>query len=252
MNFDWWSFALQTINFAILVWLLHRFLYRPVLRLIEARRSEIDKQFINVKAAQDEVKSQAAEIKAERAKIGAEREQAIKTATQQAEGLARARKAQAEKEAAALMDGARKTLANEREQALTEARRSALDLAAQMTRRLIESMPIEKRADAWLDLIEKYFDHLPEHERSMLIAQLAGEAAVTVLTATPLPEASKQAWREGLRKILGDEAAIDFAMDLQLIAGVELHFPQAILRFSLQGTLSSLRSELEGHDNSCR
>jgi len=35
MHFDWSTFALQTVNFAILVWLLHRFLYRPVLRLLE-------------------------------------------------------------------------------------------------------------------------------------------------------------------------------------------------------------------------
>jgi len=45
MHFDWSTFALQTVNFAILVWLLHRFLYRPVLRLLDARRAEIDKQY---------------------------------------------------------------------------------------------------------------------------------------------------------------------------------------------------------------
>ena len=32
MHIDWWTIALQTVNFVILVWLLQRFLYRPVLR----------------------------------------------------------------------------------------------------------------------------------------------------------------------------------------------------------------------------
>ena len=45
MHVDWSTLALQTVNFAILVWLLHRFLYRPVLRLLDARRAEIDKQY---------------------------------------------------------------------------------------------------------------------------------------------------------------------------------------------------------------
>ena len=40
MHFDWWTLALQTINFAILAWLLHRFLYKRVLRVIDARRAE--------------------------------------------------------------------------------------------------------------------------------------------------------------------------------------------------------------------
>ena len=38
MRFDWWTLALQTVNFAVLVWLLHRFLYRPVLRMIATAR----------------------------------------------------------------------------------------------------------------------------------------------------------------------------------------------------------------------
>ncbi|MEZ5438197.1 MAG: hypothetical protein R3F12_07555 [Lysobacteraceae bacterium] len=38
MHFDVWTFGLQLINFIILVWLLQRFLYRPVLRLLDQRR----------------------------------------------------------------------------------------------------------------------------------------------------------------------------------------------------------------------
>jgi F-type H+-transporting ATPase subunit b len=41
MALDGWTIALQTVNFAILVWLLHRFLYRPVLRVIDARKAEV-------------------------------------------------------------------------------------------------------------------------------------------------------------------------------------------------------------------
>ncbi|PPC85052.1 MAG: ATPase, partial [Methylocystis sp.] len=45
MRFDWWTLGLQTVNFAVLVWLLHRLLYRPVLRMIDARRAEMEKQY---------------------------------------------------------------------------------------------------------------------------------------------------------------------------------------------------------------
>src|SRR3546814_21092072 len=41
MHFDWWTLALQTVNFAIPVWLLQRFLYKPVLRLIDSPRAEV-------------------------------------------------------------------------------------------------------------------------------------------------------------------------------------------------------------------
>ena len=31
MQLDWWTIGLQTVNFTVLIWLLNRFLYKPVL-----------------------------------------------------------------------------------------------------------------------------------------------------------------------------------------------------------------------------
>ena len=39
MEIDWWTLAIQTVNFLVVVWLLSRFLYRPVRRMIEAREA---------------------------------------------------------------------------------------------------------------------------------------------------------------------------------------------------------------------
>ena len=40
MEIDWWTLAIQTVNFLVVVWLLSRFLYRPVRRMIEAREAD--------------------------------------------------------------------------------------------------------------------------------------------------------------------------------------------------------------------
>ena len=39
MQIDWWTLGLQTINFLIVIWLLSRFLYRPVRKIIEEREA---------------------------------------------------------------------------------------------------------------------------------------------------------------------------------------------------------------------
>ena len=82
-------------------------------------------------------------IEAERAGIAAEREAALKAAAAQAQELAEARRAQAEREAQALLEAARKTLAAEREQALDEARRLALDLGADFAQQLLAEVPVQ-------------------------------------------------------------------------------------------------------------
>ncbi len=73
MHFDWSTFALQTINFAILVWLLHRFLYQPVLRLVDARRAEIETQYEAAHAAEEAAATGLEAVEKERAGIAAER-----------------------------------------------------------------------------------------------------------------------------------------------------------------------------------
>ena len=168
MHLDWWTIALQTVNFAILVWLLHRFLYKPVLRMIDARKAEVQHSTMTPRQSKTR-RRQLAPIEAERAGIAAEREAALKAAAAQAQEAAEARRAQAEREAQALLEAARKTLATERERALEEARRSALDLGAELAQRLLAEVPVQLRAEAWIERIEQHLKALPKTELDALI-----------------------------------------------------------------------------------
>jgi F-type H+-transporting ATPase subunit b len=246
MHFDWSTLALQTVNFAILVWLLHRFLYRPVLRLLDARRAEIDKQYAEAHMAEAKAKDQLAAVETERAGIAAERAAALEQASAQATEAAAARRAQAEREAAELLDAARKALAAERDLALAEARRAALDLGTDIAGRLLAEMPMKLRAEAWLARIEEHLDAMPQTERDALAQQLVDGAELTVVTASALPSETAEAWRAQLHSTLGDRISIGFGTDRHLVAGAELHFPSAVLRFSWQSALAAMRAEVAG------
>jgi F-type H+-transporting ATPase subunit b len=151
MHLDWWTIGLQTINFGILVWLLHRFLYKPVLGIIDARKVEVRRQFDAAKDLEEKAKARIVALDAERAGIAAEREAALKAAAAQAQDMVEARRAQTAHDAQALIDSTRKTLAAEREQVLDEARRLALDLGADFAQRLLAEIPTQYRAEAWGD-----------------------------------------------------------------------------------------------------
>jgi F-type H+-transporting ATPase subunit b len=89
---------------------------------------------------------------------------------------------------------------------------------------------------------------MPADERGALIEPLReGAAVLRVVTAAPLPEDAAELWRSCLRRILGSGIAISFDADPTLVAGAELHFPNAILRFSWQSMLSTLSSGIEAH-----
>ena len=247
MHIDWWTIGLQTINFAILVWLLHRFLYKPVLTMIDARKAEVRRLFDAAKEVEDKAKAQFAAAEAERAGIAAEREAVLKTAAAQAQEMAKARRAQDERDAQALVDATRKTLAKEREQALDEARRLALDLGAEFAQRLLAEVPMQYRAEAWIERIEQHLNTLSAVERDSLAHQLTDGRSLKVVTACALPPVSTHQWNDRLRHVLGVSGGVTFEVDPDLIAGAELHFPTAILRFSWQLALAEARSEVGAH-----
>ena len=247
MHLDWWTIGLQTINFGILVWLLHRFLYKPVLTMIDARKAEVGRQFDAAKELEGKAKAQLATVEAERAGIAAERDAALKAAAAQAQEMAEARRAQAELDAEALMVSTRKTLASEREGALDEARRVALDLGADFAQRLLAEVPMQYRAEAWIERIEQHLNALPPSERGALVCQLADGNPLTVITACALPVATAAHWKQRLGQSLGISGGMTFEVNPDLIAGTELHFPTAILRFSWQSALAAARTQAGAH-----
>jgi len=244
MRFDWSTLALQLVNFAILVWLLQRFLYRPILRLVDARRAALEREHAEAASAAESAKRQLSELQAQRTGIAGERAEALARAQEEGRQLLTTRREQAERDAATLMEEARRTLAHEREQVLEEARHAALDLAADMVRRVLAEIPEPLRVRAWLERIERHLGSLPPAERAALSSELTASSPLKVLTACPVAAEAEEAWRSGLRAALGSNVAVVFETDPALIAGAELRFPHAKLTFSVEGAIAALQQEV--------
>ena len=65
MRIDWWTLALQAINVVILVWLLARFLFRPVMGAITARQTAMDQLLADAESAKAAALKLEADLKAQ-------------------------------------------------------------------------------------------------------------------------------------------------------------------------------------------
>lgn len=247
MRIDWSTLALQLINFAILVWLLQHFLYKPVLRVIDARRQAADTRYAEAQRSAEAARQQLSELEAQRAGVAADRAGALAEAREQGRQLIEARRAEAERDARSLLDETRQTLARERETLLAEARCTALDMAAEMARRVLVEIPESLRMQGWLERIEQHLRALPAAERAELEGELAAGLPLRVVSACPIPPALEERWRARLREVLGPDAAITFEANTELIGGAELHFPHATLGFSVARAIGALRKEAARH-----
>ena len=115
--------------------------------------------------------------------------------------------------------------------------------------KFVAEMPIKERGEAWLARIEKYLASLPRTEMDGLAEQLVDGAELKVVTVSALPTEIAENWRARQRRMLGERTTIGFGVDRHLVAGAELHFPNAVLRFSWQSALEAMRAEMAGNGN---
>ena len=73
MQFDWTTFALEALNFLVLVWLLKHFFYRPVLAMIETRRAATAKTIADAERVRREAEALKSAYETHLAEVNKER-----------------------------------------------------------------------------------------------------------------------------------------------------------------------------------
>jgi len=241
MHIDWWTLALQTINVLVLVWLLARFLFRPVMTMIAERRAAAEKLLSDAAAVRAQAEAEAKAIQQRLQSVSAEGERMMTEARAAAE-TERARLLQQAADAAThTRDAAQAALANDRETMERALRQKACDLAITIAGRLLRLLPARAATAALLEAVTAAVTDLPEDQRRNLAAS-AG--SIDVVTAVPLDASQQAECRELLGRLFGRPPALVFRTDPTLIAGVELHTAQLLIRNSWQADLQRIADEL--------
>jgi F-type H+-transporting ATPase subunit b len=246
MHIDGWTLILQAANFLILVWLLRRFLYRPVLAVIDQRRQAADAVLAEAAAARTAAEVVRRDLEAQRAAAGTDRDRLIEAAHTQVEAERAALLDKVRHEADALLADARTHIERERRDAAAALRDRACRLAVSIAQRLAQSIAPEgeSAADPFLGRICTALRELPAEERAAILDQVRGNGLVRVVTAIPLGDAARERCRQGLAASLGVPLNIQFADDRALIAGLEVHFPHTVLRHTWRDDLTRALEEL--------
>ena len=90
MLIDWFTVGAQALNFLILVWLMKRFLYKPILHAIDAREERIAKELADADAKKTEAQKERDEFAQKNHQFDQQRAALLSKATDeaQAEGYA--------------------------------------------------------------------------------------------------------------------------------------------------------------------
>jgi F-type H+-transporting ATPase subunit b len=236
------TFLFQVVNFLVLVLVLRRWLYRPVLAMIERRQQETQAPL--AAAATD--RKAAADLRADAERLQADaraaRENALAGAAKESQVRREALLDEARRAADELAARRRDELAQERAGVEAQLRARAAEVAVAIAERLLASAGCASATQRLLDEAVEAVEAMDPRQRAAP-ADSAG-LRVEVLTAMPLEPSSRNDVTDRLRRALGDDVSVGFAEDPALIAGAEIHLPTAVVRQSWRDQLAEARRAL--------
>ena len=243
MHFDWWTLALQTVNVLVLIWLLGRFFFRPVMNIVAKRQAEANKLLSDAASARQEAAAIRDDTEKARAEIGAERDRLIAEARQGARTEKENLLAQSSQEIAKLRSEAEAAIARDRTMAGKVVVAHARELSVEIAQRLLARFPPSIAFAAFLDGLCREMQALSPEAKASLAGATADDA-IEVITAAPLSATETGCVRDALNRLLGTETAFEFRVDPALIAGIEVHSRNMIVRNNWRADLDRIGEEL--------
>jgi F-type H+-transporting ATPase subunit b len=223
MLIDWFTVAAQAINFLILVWLLKRFLYKPVLSAVDAREKLIAAELTDAAAKKEEARKESDEFRKKNDEFD-----------QQCAGLLSKATEDAKAEQGRLLDEARKSadaLGKKRQETLLSDAKNLNEAIIRRTRQQVFAITRKALTDlATVSLEERLGEVFTRRLREMdgkakesLAAALKTAADPSVVRSTfDLPAEQRAAVQNALNEAFSAEVRIRFETSPDLVSGIEL------------------------------
>jgi F-type H+-transporting ATPase subunit b len=251
MLIDWFTVCAQALNFLILVGLLKRFLYRPVLAAIDAREKKIAEQLQSAAQKQALALAEKEDFQRRNAALDQEREKILRAASDAASQEHDRLLEGARQDARALRQRLIAVVETEREELgrkiQTQTRQEVLGLTRRVLKDLAD-VQIEQR------MVEVFLNRLrglpPEQYQQILqtnheASRSAGSFAVVVRSAFELLPGQRESISTQLRATLAsDGVTVEFVTVPELVCGIELTVGGTKLAWSVADYLTSVSQEL--------
>lgn len=237
MHIDLWTLGLQTINLLVLVWILSKFLFKPVARAIADRQAAAAKLLDDAQDAQASAHAEQEKAAQLRQQLAKTRSDILQTASDAAEKHNAELLANGQAEVAKMRSDAREDIAHLQEKAQVRRNREAAQLAVSIAEKLLDRLPDSARTVNFADGLAHGLATLAPPS----LAELrAATGPLTIKAARPLSDTEKSACRAALSSVLGTAATFEFTVEPGLIAGLALETPHIVVTNNLRADLDRI------------
>lgn len=245
MLIDGFTTAAQIVNFLILVALLYRFLYRPIVRAMNEREARVARTVSEAEALKQQATAEAEAHHQERLALEQQRDALMAAARDEVEGWRRAAVSKARQEVDEARLNWQRSMMDDQAALVQEIRRQIGRQVCAVGRQALGDLADAALEQQVIGVFLKRLESLESHERSLLIesAQRNG-SGVVLRSAFEVPHTVRPRIVEALEKTVARKLAVEFEVVPELLCGIEIHSPDYRLAWTLDDYLTSLEDHL--------
>jgi F-type H+-transporting ATPase subunit b len=242
---DWFTVAAQGVNFLVLVWLLKRFLYKPVLAAIDEREKRIalqlqDAEKKKAEALKEQTDYQHKNEEFDRQRIGLLSE-ATDAAKTERDKLMEVSRKDADELRSKLQKGVHEELGNLNKKIETLAQQEVFSIARK-TLSDLAGVSLEQRMT---DIFIQRLQGMNDKQRGELKANLQDSSKIAlILSAFELTPEQRKAVEDVIRPLLNTGTEFTFETKPELISGIELAVNGQKIAWSIKDYLTALTNSV--------
>jgi len=246
MGIDWVTFVAQIVNLFVLIWLLKRFLYRPILDIIDKRQAEINARIQSAQEAQEQAEKEKASWKKEKAHFDDMRQKRLNDLALEEQDLHKQvsidiYKLEQEKriqlqqelntEILAIQDEIRSIVANQ-----------FVTFSGKLLQELTQNTPF----NCVVQTITNKINRLDKKQKSELNKNLLKQNVIHINSSNTLTKKQQQELLKMLKSVcpINTKTKIFWNVDPDLILGLEIYIGNCLLEWNLKNYLNELNDHI--------
>lgn len=246
MRIDWFTVIAQLLNFLILVWLLKRFLYKPILRAIDAREQRIADALSHADARQREADEERETFRKKNEAFDEQRHALLGEAKDEAKDERRQLLDEARKDADALRAKQRDTLQHEQESLQRELTRRTREEVFSIARKTLTDLAGTSLEESMGEAFNRRLRELDGKTKALLTKALrTSSEPARVRSAFDLPSEQQRALQGALNEVFATDVNVRFETAPEVVSGIEFSVNGQKVAWSIEDYLQSLEKSVE-------
>lgn len=247
MLFDWFTFIAQFINFIILVLLLKRFLFKPVLKAVDERERSIAAQIQDAENVKKEAITELNDYRQKNMELDQRRQEFLDEAIQEANEERNKQLKQLKTEIETLRFQFNETIENEQKSLKEEIKRLTKDEVFTIVRKVLYDLASSNLEDQMAEVFIEKLKKLNAKEKEQIRSEIHKiKSGLIVRTTYELATPQQKTLTDILSNSHFGKLPVRFETAPELVSGIELIAGGYKLVWSIEDYLAAMEGNMAG------